>query len=66
MGTLTHFKNLYLQAFDDCKPEYLVILLKVYSAFCAVMLVMAFYAFFYRAFTGFEIKDPITRTQREQ
>ena len=54
MGTLTHFKNLYLQAFDDCKPEFLVFLLKAYSAFCALMLLMAFYAFFYRAFTGFE------------
>ncbi|WP_342774033.1 DUF6747 family protein [Muriicola soli] len=54
MGTLVHFKNLYLEAFDDCKPEILVILLKAYSAFCALMLLMALYAFFYRAFTGFE------------
>lgn len=54
MGTLLHFKNLYVQAFDDCKPEIIVILLKVYSFFCAVMLAMALYAFFYRAFTGFE------------
>ncbi|MEY8019616.1 DUF6747 family protein [Muriicola sp. SD30] len=54
MGTLIHFKNLYQQAFDDCKPEYVVLLLKVYSAFCALMLLMAVYAFLYRAFTGFE------------
>ena len=54
MGTLLHFKHLYLQAFDDCKPEFVVFLLKAYSAFCAVMLLMAFYAFFYRVLTGFE------------
>ena len=54
MGTLLHFRKLYVEAFDDCKPEIIVFLLKVYSFFCAVMLVMAFYAFFYRAFTGFE------------
>ena len=54
MGTLLHFKNLYVQAFDDCKPEVIVLLLKAYSFFCAVMLAMALYAFFYRAFTGFE------------
>ncbi len=54
MGTLTHFKNLYLQAFDDCKPEFVVFLLKVYSVFCALMLGMAVYALLYRAFTGFE------------
>jgi hypothetical protein len=54
MGTLTHFRNLYLEAFDECKPEILVFLLKVYSVFCAAMLAMAVYAFFYRAFTGFE------------
>ncbi len=54
MGTLLHFKNLYLHAFDDVKPAYLVVLLKGYSVFCALMLSMAFYAFLYRAFTGFE------------
>lgn len=54
MGTLTHFRNLYMEAFDDCKPEYLVILLKAYSVFCVLMLGMAVYAFLYRAFTGFE------------
>ncbi|MGI9546433.1 MAG: DUF6747 family protein [Flavobacteriaceae bacterium] len=54
MGTLLHFKQLYVNAFDDCKPEILVYLLKVYSFFCALMLVMAVYAFLYRAFTGFE------------
>lgn len=54
MGTLLHFKNLYVQAFDDCKPEFIVMLLKVYSFFCAGMLSMALYALLYRAFTGFE------------
>ncbi|PCJ97326.1 MAG: hypothetical protein COA50_04730 [Flavobacteriaceae bacterium] len=54
MGTLIHFKNLYLKAFDDCKPEYVVIFLKVYSVFCAFMLFAAFYAFVYRAITGFD------------
>ncbi|WP_367177064.1 DUF6747 family protein [uncultured Eudoraea sp.] len=54
MGTLLHFKSLYFEAFDDCKPEFVVILLKIYSFFCVLMLSMAIYAFFYRAFTGFE------------
>lgn len=54
MGTLLHFKHVYLHAFDDCKPAYLVILLKAYSIFCGLMLVMALYAFIYRAATGFE------------
>jgi len=54
MGTLLHFKNLYIQAFENCKPEILVVILKVYSIFCGLMLLMAFYAFAYRAFSGFE------------
>ncbi len=54
MGTLLHFKNLYFQAFENCKPEIIVVLLKGYSLFCALMLTMAVYAFLYRAFTGFE------------
>ncbi|MFS4469531.1 DUF6747 family protein [Maribacter sp. 2210JD10-5] len=54
MGTLSHFRTLYVQAFDNCKPEFLVLLLKVYSVFCALMLFMAVYAFMYRAFSGFE------------
>lgn len=54
MGTLTHFKDLYLEAFDDCRPLFIVFLLKVYSLFCLLMLFMAIYAFFYRAFTGFD------------
>lgn len=54
MGTLIHFKNLYLHAFDNCKPTYVVYLLKAYSLFCALMITMAIYAFLYRAFTGFE------------
>lgn len=54
MGTLLHFKDLYQEAFDNCKPEIVVVLLKIYSVFCAAMIGMAVYAFFYRAFTGFE------------
>ncbi|MET1257691.1 DUF6747 family protein [Flagellimonas sp. DF-77] len=54
MGTITHFKQLYTEAFDNCKPESLVLILKIYSIFCAAMLSMAFYAFIYRAFTGFK------------
>jgi len=54
MGTLLHFKDLYVEAFDNCKPSFVVYFLKGYSIFCAVMLFMALYAFMYRAFTGFE------------
>ncbi|WP_316931552.1 DUF6747 family protein [Maribacter antarcticus] len=54
MGTLLHFKDLYISAFENCKPEILVVLLKVYSVFCGLMLLMAFYAFAYRVFHGFE------------
>ncbi|MGY8916000.1 MAG: DUF6747 family protein [Flavobacteriales bacterium] len=54
MGTLLHFKSIYLEAFENCKPEFVVILLKVYSVFCVLMLFMALYAFTYRAFTGFK------------
>jgi len=54
MGTLLHFKSLYQEAFDNCGPVLLVVLLKIYSVFCAAMIGMAVYAFFYRAFTGFE------------
>jgi hypothetical protein len=53
MGTLLHFKSIYLEAFENCKPEFVVILLKVYSVFCVLMLFMALYAFVYRAATGF-------------
>ncbi len=54
MGTLSHFRNIYVQAFKDCKPEILVVLLKVYSVFCALMLFLAVYAFMHRALTGFD------------
>ncbi|WP_170158856.1 MULTISPECIES: DUF6747 family protein [Ulvibacterium] len=54
MGTLTHFKNLYTEAFENCKPEIVVVLLKVYSVFCALMILMAVYAFMHRALNGFE------------
>ncbi|MBT8237009.1 MAG: hypothetical protein HKP38_08505 [Croceitalea sp.] len=54
MGTLLNFKNLYVEAFDNCRPQYLVLFLKAYSVFCAIMIFLAVYAFFYRAFTGFE------------
>ncbi|WP_371736648.1 DUF6747 family protein [Cellulophaga sp. HaHaR_3_176] len=54
MGTLLHFKNVYLEAFENCKPAYLVVLLKIYSLFSLIMISMALYAFFYRAINGFE------------
>ncbi|MFK5971974.1 MAG: hypothetical protein QM485_01720 [Flavobacteriaceae bacterium] len=54
MGTLLHFKELYTKAFENCKPEIIVVLLKVYSVFCALMLFMAVYAFMNRALSGFE------------
>lgn len=54
MGTLLHFKNLYSDAFENCKPEFVVVLLKIYSVICVALLSMAIYAFTYRAVTGFE------------
>ncbi len=54
MGTLLQFRNLYTNAFKNCHPNYVVVLLKGYSVFCMLMLFMALYALFYRAFTGFE------------
>ncbi|NHF60814.1 hypothetical protein FK220_015775 [Flavobacteriaceae bacterium TP-CH-4] len=54
MGTLLHFRNLYEQAFEDCKPQVAVILLKIYSVFAAFMLFMAVYALMDRALNGFE------------
>jgi len=54
MGILSHFKNLYIEAFANCKPEIVVILLKAYSVFCAGMLLLAFYAFTVRIFDGFK------------
>lgn len=54
MGTLLHFKHVYQTAFENCKPEIAVILLKVYSVFCLLLLFMAFYAFLFRMFTGFD------------
>lgn len=54
MGTLLHFSTLYSQAFENCKPAAIVILLKVYSVFCAIMIFMAIYAFSERALTGWE------------
>jgi hypothetical protein len=53
METIVQFKNLYTEAFDDCKPGIAVIFLKIYSVFCVMLLFMAMYAFVYRAFTGF-------------
>ncbi len=54
MGTLLLLKGIYLKAFDDCKPDYRVVLLKAYSVLCALMLMLVFYAFFYGLFTGYE------------
>ncbi len=54
MGTLAHFKNLYTEAFENCKPEIVVVLLKIYSVFSAIMIFMAIYAFMDRLLNGFE------------
>ncbi|WP_371743323.1 DUF6747 family protein [Pseudozobellia sp. WGM2] len=54
MGTLTHFKNLYVEAFDNCKPQIAVLLLKAYSVFSAIMIFMAIYAFTHRIINGYE------------
>ncbi|TDS11550.1 hypothetical protein DFQ03_3576 [Maribacter caenipelagi] len=54
MGTITHFRNLYVQAFENCKPIVLVAFLKVYSVFCALMIFSALYAFVVRAANGFD------------
>jgi len=54
MGTLLHFKDIYTEAFENCKPSIIVFVLKAYSIFCVLMLSMAVYAFMYRAFTGFD------------
>jgi len=54
MGTIWNFKNIYFAAFDNCEPKFLVVLLKIYSIFSALMISMAVYALLYRAFTGFE------------
>ena len=54
MGTLLLFKNLYYQAFDDCKPSILVVVLKVYTFFCLTMLGLLLYAFVYRVLTGYQ------------
>ncbi|WP_369798309.1 DUF6747 family protein [Cellulophaga sp. Hel_I_12] len=54
MATLLHFKHVYLEAFEDCKPAFVVVLLKIYSLFSVIMISMAFYAFFYRVFSGFK------------
>lgn len=54
MNTVTDFKELYLEAFRNCKPSFLVLVLKIYSIFSALMITMAVYAFLHRAFTGFE------------
>ena len=54
METIAHFRHLYNAAFEDCKPRFIVVFLKVYSVFCALMLLMAVYAFMHRALNGFE------------
>ncbi len=54
MGTLMNFRNMYVEAFENCRPQYLVVLLKIYSVFSALMILMALYALTYRAVTGFE------------
>ena len=38
MGTLLHFKNLYLEAFDDCKPSFVVLFYWPFMHFCTELL----------------------------
>jgi len=54
MGTLSHFSNLYTQAFENCKPMAIVFLLKVYSVFSAIMILAAVYALSSRALNGWD------------
>ncbi|GGG52911.1 hypothetical protein GCM10011414_23180 [Croceivirga lutea] len=54
MEMIVNFKNLYLEAFRNCRPNYLVMFLKAYSVFSAAMILMAVYVLVYRAVTGFE------------
>ncbi len=54
MGTLVHFSNLYTKAFENCRPLAIVVLLKAYSVFCAIMLLMAAYALSSRALNGWD------------
>ena len=60
MGTLAHLRNVYDHAFKDCRPLYLVYLLKGYALFCALMLSMALDAFVDRVFTGFDFYNPFS------
>lgn len=54
MSTLLHFRNVYLEAFENCRPAFIVVLLKIYSLFSLVMISLALYAFVYRAINGFK------------
>ncbi len=54
MGTLLHFRNLYSEAFENCKPELIVILLKAYSVFSAILIFLAIYALSDRVFNGWD------------
>lgn len=54
MGTLSHFRNLYTEAFEGCKPALAVFFLKAYSVFAAFMIFMAIYAFTERVLSGFQ------------
>ncbi len=54
MGTLVHFRNLYSEAFSNCRPELIVILLKAYSVFSAILIFLAVYALSERAINGWD------------
>ena len=54
MGTLSHLSNLYSKAFENCRPTAVVVLLKVYSVFSAIMIFMAIYALSHRALNGWD------------
>ncbi len=54
MGTLLHFRNLYSEAFENCRPELIVILLKAYSVFSAILIFLAIYALTTRGLNGWD------------
>ena len=54
MNTFLNFKNAYLQAFKESESPFFTMILRIYSIFNAILILIAVYAFLYRVFTGFE------------
>ncbi|WP_370631295.1 DUF6747 family protein [Robertkochia aurantiaca] len=53
MTTLLLLKEIYVNSFTEFENRFIANLLKVMSWFCFTCLILVFYAFFYRLFTGF-------------